>query len=602
MTMNSILCCPFDSREKVFPALSGSAGLKMVSFSVQKDDDENLCSDELLKHMQSCQLEVIQLWSGNIDSSPSQTTLTKDQNVREGPKRQNKIMFDWMHIISPSSQVEEPLGNCDDVIGESGNSQVFLYAKGSNKTHTNTTRGVIRIEAKRFAPHFGRRMFIRVSIESVTGDKVPHRIKLDCSKHAATVDVPVHCWNHALIASNPIIEVLVQGMEFSFVSEQSIFLKVEPQQKTNVLWKTAIPLNVSFACDSQQLVFLDFCLKKKGSISHPSDHSKAGYLNWNLLAKKYAEPCIDVTNDSERGDDISVRTDDLGFLYISWLSLFPSQNHSNLIFQKPRADIMEDGWTICINCRAWNNLKSFLPLSRTVNEDVMKRTTQRNQCVCAIHLSLPECKEWEIDVTAHASSELEILPTSLFDSIKLFKSLFDPIDAYVLSLKCVNVLNASLCSFELSRERTSSFDEDDDHLTYGEVEFLPFLALMSSVRDLFPPDPVFCDLGCGKPRAAKSVVGVDKLKVPEELRHIGIELLPSLCRAARAIHEQMIVSCKDGACGKKASIEYHQSDFLDDDHWTVANVVYIASLCFDASMMFKLHQKAIGLQSGWIPS
>uniref|UniRef100_A0A7S4PFH9 Histone-lysine N-methyltransferase, H3 lysine-79 specific n=2 Tax=Guillardia theta TaxID=55529 RepID=A0A7S4PFH9_GUITH len=303
-------------------------------------------------------------------------------------------------------------------------------------------------------------------------------------------------------------------------------------------------------------------------------------LDWHSLAKQYADPCIQITNASEQIQvSTSFQADSFGCLCVSWHSLYPSQMCSDLIFNRPMEEILEHGWTVCINCRAWSKIKSFLPLVHKLSTQALSASTENGNRVCSFTLSLPESSA--VDVTVQVAGELDILPSTLLNHIKLFKTLFDPIDA-----------------FELSRNSTTFDVEDEDHLTYGEIEVLPFLALMSSVRDLFPPNPIFCDLGCGSGRAVIAMALAENHFKFNFRRFIGIELLPTLCKAAHAVHQKMISSCGKVVGDRKCSpVEYYQSDFLENDNWTCANVIYIASLCFDANLMSKLYQKATALQA-----
>ena len=69
---------------------------------------------------------------------------------------------------------------------------------------------------------------------------------------------------------------------------------------------------------------------------------------------------------------------------------------------------------------------------------------------------------------------------------------------------------------------------DEDSLTYGEIEFVPFLHLLGRLN--LPPGGVFCDLGAGSGRAvfAAALTGLFRAC-------LGVELLPHLCAAAEGL-------------------------------------------------------------------
>ena len=89
--------------------------------------------------------------------------------------------------------------------------------------------------------------------------------------------------------------------------------------------------------------------------------------------------------------------------------------------------MQEHGWTVCINCRAWSKIKSFLPLDHKLSTQVLSASAENSNQVCSFTLSLPESSA--VDVTVQVAGELDILPSTLLNHIKLFKTLFDPIDA-----------------------------------------------------------------------------------------------------------------------------------------------------------------------------
>ena len=154
--------------------------------------------------------------------------------------------------------IETILGTCTDVVGASGRCILLVAAEGNTKLESKSACAVLRIQTIRSNPRFGRSMSSKISITPHSGKGVTERIKLDCSKNTAFVDIPFNAFDENLISSKPIMEVIIQGAEvldniafvsiafcsyffqgdgfdvrFSFVLRKSytIFAQIEPTQQ-----------------------------------------------------------------------------------------------------------------------------------------------------------------------------------------------------------------------------------------------------------------------------------------------------------------------------------------------------------------------------------
>ena len=105
-----------------------------------------------------------------------------------------------------------------------------------------------------------------------------------------------------------------------------------------------------FTPHSQQLIFLNFALNEKGRKQQSGINSMSECLDWHSLAKKYADPCINITNASEQTQvSTSFQGDRFGCLWVSWHALYPSQMCTDLIFNKPMEEILVLTTRYCLN-------------------------------------------------------------------------------------------------------------------------------------------------------------------------------------------------------------------------------------------------------------
>eukprot|EP00747_Dinoflagellata_sp_TGD_P066606 gnl/TRDRNA2_/TRDRNA2_154883_c0_seq1.p1 gnl/TRDRNA2_/TRDRNA2_154883_c0~~gnl/TRDRNA2_/TRDRNA2_154883_c0_seq1.p1 ORF type:complete len:363 (+),score=46.16 gnl/TRDRNA2_/TRDRNA2_154883_c0_seq1:211-1299(+) len=131
--------------------------------------------------------------------------------------------------------------------------------------------------------------------------------------------------------------------------------------------------------------------------------------------------------------------------------------------------------------------------------------------------------------------------------------------------------------------------QSDSELTYGEIQFFPFLdCLCQAVRPL--PGEVFVDLGSGTGRAVLAAA----LGYPSLGRCVGFEVVPSLHRAAE--HAAAIVT--GDKCTSAAPIELHQADFMDSAWEEIADIVWVSSLCMSESTLLHLAKKVQALRPG----
>ena len=123
--------------------------------------------------------------------------------------------------------------------------------------------------------------------------------------------------------------------------------------------------------------------------------------------------------------------------------------------------------------------------------------------------------------------------------------------------------------------------EVDDSLTYGEIEFVPFLHLLGRLN--LPPGGVFCDLGAGSGRAvfAAALTGLFRAC-------LGVELLPRLCAAAEGVRAALL--CQAEAYGvtevSLPEIAFVEADLADAAVWARAGAVCAASSCGRLSRCF----------------
>lgn len=126
---------------------------------------------------------------------------------------------------------------------------------------------------------------------------------------------------------------------------------------------------------------------------------------------------------------------------------------------------------------------------------------------------------------------------NLQDHQHVFQQLYQPIDGFILS--------------NLARQKQNAIE-----YTYGEIEFLPFIALLSLVK----PDreTVFYDLGSG---IGKAVIAC--AMVYPVLKSVGVELLPELYLGALDQAKKLATNLDYAEKTKK--IEFVLGNFLEVD-------------------------------------
>eukprot|EP00743_Colponemidia_sp_Colp-15_P010522 GILK01011596.1.p1 GENE.GILK01011596.1~~GILK01011596.1.p1 ORF type:complete len:567 (-),score=61.01 GILK01011596.1:368-2068(-) len=212
-------------------------------------------------------------------------------------------------------------------------------------------------------------------------------------------------------------------------------------------------------------------------------------------------------------------------------------------------------------------------LETTIDGDEWRYLPDPN-CYIGIHSAAPCQIELEV---AHILDEQVLTPTEkrLYN---VFRSLTGAVDGNALS----------------SNERTAKQLLDRVEFTYGEVEFVPFLKMMQTVR--IPKNGVFWDLGCGVGKAVFAMA----LSHPDLQVCHGIELLDTLYRtaqeAADCYNDQVRGELlKEGIAS--APVHIHQADILQED-WSGADILYISSICFSDELLQAIATKTERLKSG----
>lgn len=118
-------------------------------------------------------------------------------------------------------------------------------------------------------------------------------------------------------------------------------------------------------------------------------------------------------------------------------------------------------------------------------------------------------------------------------------------------------------AFHLSKEARKN--NDALSLTYGEISFLPFCALLSLAAP--NKDDVFFDLGCGAGKACVAAL----LAYPIKACH-GIELLAPLIKESYRLRERLPQNLKN-------KYFLHTDDFLEHDI-TQATIIFINATGF----------------------
>lgn len=154
------------------------------------------------------------------------------------------------------------------------------------------------------------------------------------------------------------------------------------------------------------------------------------------------------------------------------------------------------------------------------------------------------------------------------------------------------VLYANVNSAEISRRDRENLLNDEDAFTCGEIQFLPFFAILDSIKP--KPNEVFYDLGSGAGKAVfTAALCFDFSRVQ------GIEVLPGLSRLANAKLEQAqrLANNDTDLANKLRPIQFVQADFLNQD-FSDGDVIFIAATCFNYATWDKLVNKLEALKEG----
>ena len=152
-----------------------------------------------------------------------------------------------------------------------------------------------------------------------------------------------------------------------------------------------------------------------------------------------------------------------------------------------------------------------------------------------------------------------------------------------------DLLYSDINAFEISMDSRKKRDMNHQSLTYGEIEFSSF----KEILDLVSPKPgeIFYDLGCG---VGKPVFASALLYSFEKT--VGVEILPELYNKAMELKERFNKEILPNL-PYKISVEFICNDILEQN-FSEADIVYIASTCFDTDFMEKLAAQAVHLKEG----
>lgn len=159
--------------------------------------------------------------------------------------------------------------------------------------------------------------------------------------------------------------------------------------------------------------------------------------------------------------------------------------------------------------------------------------------------------------------------------------------------KILDQLYADVDGFQLSMAERKQRDLSTQALVYGEIDVQSFADILKTVQPKI--GEVFYDLGCG---VGKPVFAAHLLHNFEHC--IGIELLDSLYKKASEILTKYEKDFRPSISPEKdgQKVSFIHSDFMNTD-LTPADVVYIASTCFDYEFMDRLSGKlATSLKKG----
>mmetsp|Transcript_10803 Transcript_10803/g.33353 ORF Transcript_10803/g.33353 Transcript_10803/m.33353 type:complete len:323 (-) Transcript_10803:80-1048(-) len=167
--------------------------------------------------------------------------------------------------------------------------------------------------------------------------------------------------------------------------------------------------------------------------------------------------------------------------------------------------------------------------------------------------------------------------------------------------RCLEVGRRLLAPLELSHcirqsvQDTATLGLERENFTYGEVGLLSFLRLVERALTYRGAGAgglgrsAFYDLGCG---VGKCVI-MAAVQSAGFARYVGVELLPGLCAASRALGARVQAEAARAAeAGGPAwpEVSFVEADLFEADVAEVTHV-YVASLCFSDSMLLRLARK-----------
>lgn len=164
----------------------------------------------------------------------------------------------------------------------------------------------------------------------------------------------------------------------------------------------------------------------------------------------------------------------------------------------------------------------------------------------------------------------------------------------ILAEQFFNSLYAGINPVSVSCKERDNLGLDDDACVYGEIQFLPFFALLDKVEPR--ANEVFYDLGSG---AGKAVLAAALCF--DFSRLCGIEMLPALSQLANEqVSNAKCMALREGNAiflPKLDRIQFINDNFLHLN-FSDADVVFITATCYHYSTWEKLIDKLIDLKPG----
>lgn len=147
-------------------------------------------------------------------------------------------------------------------------------------------------------------------------------------------------------------------------------------------------------------------------------------------------------------------------------------------------------------------------------------------------------------------------------------------------------LYRDVCGFALSKIARTNHDAPE--YLYGEIEFLPFVALLGRCKP--NQSTIFYDLGSGLGKAVLSIAMVFKIK-----QSIGIEFFPDLHQAACNIKNKLAQTNDYQQAAN--SIEFIQDNFLNIDI-KPATLIFVNATAFFGQTWIDISKKLEQVTSG----